>query len=97
LEDSGELVLLGKIAMHFDAENDRVGGCEEGVLSDGLEDVADRDLGSESAAVSDYGVAIVSVPDVDCGERKNQHRKGRRKGGENARSTLRQPCCKARM
>lgn len=66
MQNRGKLVLLFELTVHLNGEDDRVWRGEKGVLSDGLEDVANRDLRREGVAVRNGWFAVVAVPNVDC-------------------------------
>lgn len=89
VQDRRELILLVKLAVHLDGENDGIGRGEEGVLSYRLENVANRDLRRERVAVRDGWLAVVSVPNVDCGMK--YVRSGSAEGRSSAGRTLDAP------
>ena len=72
VQDGGELVLLVELAVHLDAEHDRVRRREEGVLGDGLQHHADGDLGRQGVPVRDGRLAVVAVPDIDCAHERGE-------------------------
>jgi hypothetical protein len=94
LHDLDELVLLLDSAVDLHAEEDGIRRGEESVLSDGVEDLANGDLGGESEAVSNDWKTVVAIPYVDCEERSVSSALTRAVVGtpSNARSTQRQPC-----
>lgn len=47
---------------------------DEGVLVDGLDDVFEQDLGGESVAMVDDGLAVLTIPAVHCGAGKMEKR-----------------------
>ena len=78
LHEPYELLLLLEAAVDFHREDDGIGRSEEGVLSDCLEHLTDRDLRSESEAVSYYRFAIIPVPYVHCEQDEKGQRATRR-------------------
>lgn len=66
VQDADELLLLLQLAVDLDGQDHRVRRREKGVLRDGLQNRADRDLARQGVAVSDSRFSVVAVPDVDC-------------------------------